>query len=77
MTGAEVDAAFAWAEINAGEDNVLQLAKWKVLEVLRDEFSRRSVYHERHVTECENLMQPLEDAFVVSGPTSDVPDVDF
>ena len=71
MTGAEVSAARAWAEINAGEDKVLDMFEWKVLEILRDEFSRRSVYHEKHVTDCENRMQPLEDAFVITGPTED------
>ncbi len=71
MTLDDVGIARVWAELNAGDDPVIDVFEYKIYELLRDEAAMKAVWWERRVTKAENLMAPIEDAFIVSGETDD------
>ena len=72
MSPQDIATAREWAEKNAGEDNPLDLFAWKLLELMRDEASAKSVWWERRCTKSETIMSEFEARFVVSGGTEDV-----
>ena len=73
MNKDEFSSSRAWAEINHGDDSVIDAYEFKVLEIQAAEFERRAAYHTREAEKCRKRMEELGDTFVISGPTDDSP----